>query len=431
MTEGNSIFPELIPTCETDDEKAVWCSELQLRRELLKQVSLLGLFTWGTMPLTFSLAWAGAYLHLYLFLCTKFFATLAMQFKIRREIVMWFRRWRPNSESLVALEKSRDFCGFGLTAREIVLGLFLLTQTFFIGALDVVEAIDPDMDAMTPGNARNALTESQASAYADSWRDVPVLGNFLANLGLPGVLSAGLTVVCGWQLCGFLLLCADCKQIQQIDESMHRVQIDGRWTWQQERDIVTCFPILWKMRNAALDLQWAQASGQSGSEQAWANIWLDGGDCILYVYLFHLADCGNLLSIASHLRRIAVACVHEKHFPNDRLKSYRARVPEMVFQCWFTVSVLAFTAGGSSKLTLQKSAPIYVSIITSYAASFKAFWDVSKLLWNGATRHFVHPQTRILMALHALFYSMITIRLVGVWACPSHDFKITRLRCYP
>ena len=82
----------------------------------------------------------------------------------------------------------------------------LLTGTIYllIGVMQFLESVDPDLDIMTPGSTHNVLAADAAEKFSNSWRDVPIIGKYVADVGLPGTLAWGMVVVTCFQVTYFV-----------------------------------------------------------------------------------------------------------------------------------------------------------------------------------------------------------------------------------
>jgi hypothetical protein len=246
---------------------------------------------------------------------------------------------------------------------------FMVIKQIPGGCMVLFESVDPDFDAMTPGNSRHALTNAQENRFSDSWESVPVIGSFIATRGLPMTLTTGLLIV-----------------------SLYQVFLWG-----------------WAVKDARQSISQGCPPDPSRC--------LPEGKLTLYVHIIHVADAAGLLRIAAFVEKMAVPF----GWITNRNEFYKARVPEMVFQTWFTVSVLEFTWGNSESSLW----PIIASVLSSYAASGKALYDNRKII----TGELPLPNFRLWLAFHLTGFAAITLRIVGLWACPSHDLKLSQFRC--
>lgn len=324
---------------------------------------MLGAVTWASMPITFSLAWFGYAEYLFMFVATKFFTVSLLQIHLRIELKRFFQHWEPGSPWQLALDKADTWGIASSSIAERIVAILGLLPSLAGGIFDFMETVDPDLDTMTPGNARVALTHAQTLDFRRSWDDVPVIGVPFAYLGLPGILATGMAMIALWQI---YIFCITIKSA--------RLVIDRRF---------------------------------SG----------------FYGFIFHIADCAGLLIFASRAR-----LVHIHRWPdhaNDREESYLARVPEMVFQTWFTVSVAVFTIRAD---TVWKSMPIFASILTSYCATAKTLYEnIHEMIKGYDSKTFL-----LAMLFHAFFYLLITARVAGIWICAeTHDLQLSRMRCRP
>lgn len=249
----------------------------------------------------------------------------------------------------------------------------------FIG---FVEAVDPDLDAMTPGNSQLALNNEERVDFANSYGHIPFIGCVVAHLGLPGILGCGMLVVTAWQVGSF---CRKYGQVQELLEEFCKSECTK-----------TSFPDEKKKTFA-----------------------------LLLGNLSDLADIANLLHLSSFLR--------EKQDDWSRASLYMVRAPELMLQTWFSVSVVIFT----SEATLMVAGPILASVATSYIVSVKEICGISiniksKVSEKGLSS--LRPIWFLRMAvviLHGVCFVAITARIIAIYTCSSHDLQITRWRCAP
>jgi len=354
-------------------------SEVTLWNGIINEIVMLGTTTWASMPMTLCLAWYGFIWYLYIFVALKLCVVALLQLAIRHKITSILMEVRPKSPELMANAGVADVA----SQPQAELGaMFMLTfralKECVVFVLGMLEAVDPDTDAMTPGNAQQSLDNAAGLRFRESWADVPVVGPVIAFLGLPGVLSIGLLTITIWQI----------------------------------RVLMT------KWSNALESLHAHRRP-------------------ILYGNFNQMADCSSLLLLASYCKHMWLALdVEASRFGGMRVTAYWARVPEMVFQAWFTVSVLELIADQDPSIMV----PVLCSIIASIVASLKSFFELAWIvrplgLWYSklnhspwyASSHFVY--TLVLMVFHFLFLLCIGLRLAGVWACESHEFELRSLSC--
>lgn len=126
----------------------------------------------------------------------------------------------------------------------------------------------------------------------------------------------------------------------------------------------------------------------------------------------------------------------------DRYYSYLCRVPEMVFQGWFSVSALVFAIDSSSS---DKFSMLLLSVASTCASSIISFYETAACFpsWRQnmltpsysptpnhvVARSWMPTKLVVCMSFHFVGFLAICVRLVGVWACNTHDFLISRISC--
>jgi len=317
----------------------------------------------------------GYHVCMYTFFTVKICIMSALQAMVCRRIDSEFREQVVNSSEVLALDRSSTS-----TELRLVYDAMLILGDF---VLRLSEAIDPDSDAMTPGISKRALSKKDNRDFSDSWIDVPLVGSFVAWLGLPCVLAAGLVSVATWQVYGF---CSNFVKMR-------------------------CYL--------------SRASAYPKAENFRA---------LIYAKIFHLSDSAGLyiLSKRVHYLWMAVAPAEMAAYGGDRYHSYLSRVPEMVFHGWFAVTSLTYTIDGSSDAVFA----VLFSILTTLAASIKSFYEIVSIFLPWA--RYVssrpwgawHPKKLFAcLVFHLLGIVTLCIRLLGVRFCDSHDFQLSTMNC--
>lgn len=344
---------------------------------VVTEVVLLRTMTWASMPITFCFAWYRFGSCLWTFVVSKCIVILSLQFAIREQMKTVLTKMRPDSPEVAALNSPLDCWPRRATVWAVTAAALEATLSLCSSMLNFIEIVDPDMDAMTPGNSKHTFNEQDDAKFAESWSHVPFLGPVVAYLKLPTVLILGMTLISMWQLWVFR------SKIGMLRRSIERRLIKDT-----------------------------------------------------YIQLCQSADCANLHILGSLAGRLwLVVDVEAAGFGGIRVSTYRGRMPETIFQAWFAVSAVAF----AYSKPLAKVAPLLVSAITSYATSIRLVCHISfKFMpwhnWCTRQRDAGHSMrmvrlTLLMVIVHAFALIAIGSRAVGIWACSTHDFLLGSMTC--
>lgn len=340
-------------------------------KQLTPYVVALGLSTWASMPIVFWLAWRGMYPCIYAFVLLKFLISVALQRAICKYVL----------QHVTKVVGERVPGAAGAYTCEAAVNFAFATFQFLVWS---VEALDPDMDAMTPASAAQSFSAQSAAAFDKSWSSVLVAGRIVDYLGLPGVLTVGMVTI---SLCQLNELRG---QIMELYGHMAGTQCD-------EREVI----------------------GQ----------------------LFHVADCANLLILSSCCKTLQRAMWKNHDAIGIRCAAYRSRVPETLFQSWFTVSAIAFTWNGASDAaTVAILASTSTSIMTSLVmlidmavklAPYRRCYERQVRLGHvpGSWHESKFVRTIVFMTVHCIGYVAIIVRLAGVFICARHNYQLSSMTC--
>lgn len=336
------------------------------------------------MPVTVVLAWNGFIVAGLAFAGVKFGLVLAQQFQIRTEVnrAIDHQKYQTVPASIDAHKppdadqtlSSQNQCAFNVWKACTV----LFTTIRFV--IRILEAFDPDSDAMTPGIAHQSYSKAQETAFVESWASTPVIGPLVGRLGLPYMLLVGVVAYSIWQVHVFA------------------GTVKG------------------------IELEFADPA------------------CVerrrgIYAKLYHLSDTASLHILSVLFKALWVNSPGRGNKPVDRYHSYRARVPEMVFQGWFLVDALALLMNNPESDMLNICSILF-SIMTSAVASVMSFYDMASIFvpWSESMRESPRMKWNVLkvsfcMFVHVVASVMMVIRFIGVWTCQSHQFSVISLAC--
>lgn len=252
------------------------------------------------------------------------------------------------------------------------------------------ESIDPDMDVLTAANSWNSVTKPEQDIFVNSWQAVPVAGEIISCLGLPGTLTALVIFATFTQLSASIVIH---QRLWRLIEQLPTADVDDEPYFR------------WK----------------------------------LWVEFAHLADIAGLMALkdAFHaLIRVDLASGHPDVWPIiDRVASFRVKVLcEAVPNLWFQISLLALTFNTTG---IQSQILTLVSIFTGMLTIIGQTMLELKTLLAGLHR-FDDRRFKLKSFLIDSFCSILTVcclvascvRLFGVWLCPSHIFNFTT-NCMP
>lgn len=340
---------------------------------------------WLTMSITFCLAWKGLRFWTYGLIILKWCVFTSLQENMYCQI--------KKAVTEGSLSITRDLFEHSwyiqpvhvVTTSEACLAAGRLLSLLGDYLFRLAEAIDPDCDAMTAGFSFQEVDERAQSQVANSFEGLPFLRSVAAHVELSMMLTLGLALVSMWQLYIF-----------------HQVRTRA---W--------------------------ETLARVSKPNAGDNIWR----C-----LYHMCDVAGLHILTPPLQHLW-AGTQTSQIIGDRYHAYRARVPELVYQGWFTVSQLACLVSQAD--TMSTIAPVILSISTTLLVSTKQILDFvryfpeyrQRLLEESRTHQHLarlawNPfKLMVALVVHTLGMVAIVSRLIGVQLCESHTLLIQRLEC--
>lgn len=292
---------------------------------LANETVLLGFVTWLPMPVTFALAWQGLTAWTYLFVSGKFGIVMTLQFYICHQIERALETHKMGSLRMDALDATWTTIRFDSVCGACA-GLFQIFKFLVYRCFAFFEAVDSISGVMASGSAKQAFGEKVQQEFVLSWTRLPLVGSYAASCGaflrLEFILAFGFIAISVWQFHRFR------RDVMLVRQGIDSLACDARSHF--------------------------------------------------FYYLFGLTDGAGLHILSSHMRHLwmATAPSEEAAYGGDRYSAYLSRVPEMVFQGWFSVTALGLVIDGP----ISEIAPLLVSVITTCGASIKSFYDVAIII---------------------------------------------------
>jgi len=335
-------------------------------------VMVLSVAAWASMPVVFGLSWYHCTISLYAFVILKFVTLSISQYVVRNRITAKIAETRPNlHKAMVSRQQAtQTWQVSGVTVCGVLASILANMWNFVVCILAALESIDPDLDAMTPGQVRKAFRAEDDRSFARSYEHVPIVGPIMSSVRLPTALIVALTVVAAWQIYLFAS------------------RISFAWT------------------------------------HLYSKSWIQ-----FVSTLYNAADVAGCHILSWHLKEVWMAAdeVAAAAWGSSRAPRYSAVVPELVLSAWLTSSAVAIIDDEN----MSRTAPIYFSLCTSFVTSLKLFCDIASVFLPYARLTLIrYPddgwcrivRTCIAMAFHVVGYAFITTHLISVFICSRQAF---------
>eukprot|EP00747_Dinoflagellata_sp_TGD_P045657 gnl/TRDRNA2_/TRDRNA2_143958_c0_seq1.p1 gnl/TRDRNA2_/TRDRNA2_143958_c0~~gnl/TRDRNA2_/TRDRNA2_143958_c0_seq1.p1 ORF type:complete len:345 (+),score=32.11 gnl/TRDRNA2_/TRDRNA2_143958_c0_seq1:53-1036(+) len=264
--------------------------------------------------------------------------------------------------------------------------------------LAIPEFIDPDLDAANAGQSWS-LPSSKLLEFGATWQHVPVIGQTVVKMGLPGILTM---LVCG----------ATLVQLIEFNRKMSSAQqAINKWPKRSDTSIAAAFDRV--------------------------GVWME---------LQHACDAGGILALAETLHALArvelqkkvEASICQGEDPGfthaGRSTAFRTKVlAEASPSLWFSVSLLALSVEGASwtrivLMIISILASMHV-IVKATVNEFGGCIEAIRVGWIwagfgnridlGAVFRFT------ILTLNTELFLASVVRFCGVQACKSHVFNFS------
>lgn len=238
------------------------------------------------------------------------------------------------------------------------------------------EALDPDFDCLTAATAYSLLSPAEDAAFAKSWQEVHLIGNFIAKVGLAHMLL-------------FSLVSAVLVQLATLADTV----------WNAWHNL--------KSWNRSLPLHYDRA--------------------LLVGNIGHIAEIGGLMMLGSMGLKLRKA--ENPDHPGDHIRALFSKVVcETLMASWFQISFLALSL---HRMTESQLIGTGFSISTSLFVMLRALsvavphfiYQLRATFQWGLHRWIFLNGACIAMTFGCLVASVV--RLWGISMCQSHIINIT------
>ncbi|CAK8990580.1 Hypothetical protein SCF082_LOCUS2296 [Durusdinium trenchii] len=381
-----SDYSEIHAVSDTDGDDID--DDVEFLQSALRQCKWMGLAQFAMIPLVFLLAKLQCTRLTLALVIAEVLLSLIAQVRARKEVADWVcehahNGWQKHVEAVTSWKS---------------VGILPLHELLvYFGTL--TEALDPAMDAWTAANSETMCTLSVQEKFAAAWEPIPMVGHTIGSIGLPRVLLVFVCVSSMGQVYQFLRLNA--KAFARVEAARELLPSD--------------------------DLR---------AHRRW-HIW---------IFLSHMTDVGGLMLLQDvflQLVQVEIGLCDTIWPVPDRNTSFRWKIIlEALPALWLQISLLSLTWESATTFSLVVT---FVSLGCSYVNILKHLLlvlqclraEVSYLFETGDLwRAPEHVETKwtseqfncIMAGLFALgIFTILTcsIRLAGIWGCPSHILNLS------